>query len=274
MLNEAYNLLENKYLKCLHFVKSDAFYSSFANEKKRHSFQVAGVGNYLIRHIEWLKNKSPEYIELVKTAIFLHDICRFDEIEKRFLHEKAYDHGIEGGNFLRQTSLFNDIRIWLPIKHHGHIIEDLYEDNEYQNINDKNIKKQVELISFIIRDADKIANLHMLANEKNIQHLFLGKSEDEYIAKKDGIISDITRKEAFESKTISRQSNPSFADLCVTYLSWYTDINYQASINYCTKLGVTTKLINFFEKYCIDEDFKKRYIPHFIQYIRNKTYLL
>lgn len=274
MLNEAYNLLENKYLKCFHFVKSDAFYSSFANEKKRHSFQVAGAGNYLVRHIEWLKNKSPEYIELVKTAIFLHDICRFDEIEKRFLHEKAYDHGIEGCNFLRQTSLFNDIRIWLPIKHHNHIIKDLYDDNEYQCINDKDIKKQVELISFIIRDADKIANLHMLVNEENVQHLFLGKSEKEYISKKDGIISDITRKEAFENKPITRQSNPSFADLCVTYLSWYTDINYLASINYCTKLNVTTKLINFFEKYCIDDDFKKRYPPHFMQYIHDRTYLL
>ena len=135
MLNEAHNLLENKYLKCFHTVKSDAYYASFANEKKRHSLQVLGAGNYLIRHIEWLKNKSPEYIELIKTAVFLHDIGRFDDIESRFLHGKACDHGIEGCNYLRKTELFNDIRICLPIKHHGHVIKDLYDDKEYQSIN-------------------------------------------------------------------------------------------------------------------------------------------
>ena len=37
----------------------------------------------------------------------------------------------------------------------------MYADDEYQNISNKKLQKEVEEICFIIRDADKIANLHI-----------------------------------------------------------------------------------------------------------------
>ena len=71
MLTKAYDLLEKQYQKCLNIVQSDAFFTAYADEKKRHSLQVAGAGNYLIKHINWLQNKPADFIELVKTAVLL-----------------------------------------------------------------------------------------------------------------------------------------------------------------------------------------------------------
>ena len=273
VLKEAYDLLEQKYSHCCDLVKNDEFFTLYADEKKRHSLQVMGAGNYIIRRVQWLKNKPESYIEMVKTAVFLHDVCRFEEIEYLFAGKKNYDHGVEAGNLLQTIPLFNDIRIWLPIKHHGHLIEELYADEVYQNIRDKELQKQVELICFIIRDADKIANMHMMVNEKNILPLFLGKTDETYCPQTDGVVSDIINEEAFAGIKVSRDFRARVADRCISYLSWFTDINYQASVCFCNKLNVIPKLITLFENHCCDEDFKKQYLEYFNNYLKERVYL-
>ena len=134
MLKKAMELLYLQYNQCMEVVKDDVYYRHYAEEKIRHSLQVAGAGNYLLRHIDWLKNKPAEYIEMVKTAILLHDVCRFAEIVKLYHGIEDYDHGIAAYEFLEHTPLFDDIRIRLPIKHHGHLIKELYADVEYQDL--------------------------------------------------------------------------------------------------------------------------------------------
>lgn len=273
MLQAAYDLLYSEYQKCLAAVAAQPFYIGFAREKWRHSLQVMGAGNYIIKRINWLKNKSPQYIDMVKTAIFLHDVCRFAEISLMAVEHKKLDHGIAGCQLLRQTPPFNDIRIWLPIKHHGHLITELYADAEYQNIADKNLQAEVEQIAFIIRDADKIANLHMLTQEKGQWLLFLGKAEKDYQPQADGLISDIIKREAFEGKTVNRDARLTTADRIVGYLSWFTDINYRASLDFCQRLNVIEKLIKIFADHCIDEPFKTQYIDYFTTDLRQRHYL-
>ena len=68
MFNKAIQLLEREYINCNNQVKDNEFYKLFANEKYRHSFQVLGAGNYLIKRINWLKNKDFKYIEMVKNG--------------------------------------------------------------------------------------------------------------------------------------------------------------------------------------------------------------
>ena len=273
MLQAAYRLVYEEYQKCLIAIAEQPFYVGFAREKWRHSLQVMGAGNYLVKRIAWLKDKSPQYIEMVKTAIFLHDVCRFKEITCYAAGNHHLDHGIAGCELLQQTPPFNDIRIWLPIKHHGHLIEALYTDPEYRNIADKNLQAQIEQIAFIIRDADKIANLHMLTQEKNQWFLFLGKAEADYRPQTDGLISEIIRREAFEGKTVNRDSRLTTADRIVGYLSWFTDINYRASVDFCQRLNVIEKLIKIFADHCIDEPFKTQYIDYFKTDLHNRHYL-
>ncbi len=271
MLKEAYDLLEIEYKKCLSSVHNNKDLKAYAEEKHRHSMQVMGAGNYLIKRIEWLSNKSADFIELVKTAVFLHDICRFREITLLFQGSKNFDHGVQGGEFLRTIPLFNDIRIWLPIRHHGHLIESLYEDADYQNIADKILQEEVKQICFIIRDADKIANLHMFASESAQWPLFLGKNT--YEPQVDGRISDIIKQNAFKDITVPRLADASVADRIVSLLSWYTDINYQSAIDFCHVLGVTEKMLQIFAEHCIDDDFKAQYSAYITNFIATHQYL-
>ena len=270
MLEQASILLNWQYQQCKKIVNSDAYYSFYANEKWRHSWQVAGAGNYLISHIEWLHNKPIEYIDLIKTAILLHDVCRFTEIVYKFHKKFNYDHGIGGADLLRNTPLFSDMRIWLPIKHHGHIIEKLYEDDEYLNIDDNNLQQEIKNICFIIRDADKIANLYMLKNEPTMHPLFWEKEKIEL--PQDGTISDIVRQNAFKYTTTPRSKNATVADRIIGMLSWYFDLNYVYSLDFCHKMGITEYLLGMLDKYCIDADFKQRYQEYFLDGIKRLKY--
>ena len=59
------------YVRNFEIVKNSHYHKSFANEKIRHSLQVAGVGNGILRNEEYFKDKSYEFIEISKTAILL-----------------------------------------------------------------------------------------------------------------------------------------------------------------------------------------------------------
>lgn len=271
MLTTSYRLLETEYKRCLQHVKGNKHFTHYAQEKYRHSMQVMGAGNYLVRRIEWLKNKPKEYIEMVKSTILLHDVYRFANIIENFNGRRDFDHSVEGANFLRQIDIFSDIRVWLPIKHHGHLIEELYQDTEYLSIKDKALQQEVEHICFIVRDADKIANLHMLAYEDNMRSLFLGKAQPENI--EDSSISDFVKEDAFKETTIRRDLRTTVADRIASYLSWYMDINYQYSIDFCTKLDVTERLLNMLNEFCSDEQFKRQYLEFFRNYLATHKFL-
>ena len=268
MIEQAMKLLYSQYDTCMDVVKNDKFHSYYAEEKIRHSLQVAGAGNYLVRHIEWLKNKPEEYVDMVRTAVLLHDVCRFSEIADRFRGVRNYDHGVAAYEFLRYTPLFNDIRIRLPIKHHGHLIRDLYADAEYQSL-DSALQQEVERICFVIRDADKIANFNLVTHEPYFLPLFFDL--DRETKDEDFMISDTVRANAFVEDTIPFPIN-TIADRAAAFLSWYMDINYQAAIDYCQKLGVTELMFAMFAKYCKDAEFKAKYAEFVRGYLQKHKF--
>lgn len=271
MLKDAYKLLKEKSDECLCRVSGNDFFTGYAKEKIRHSLQVMGAGNYIIPRIEWLKQKDVTYINMVKSAVLLHDICRFDEIEQKCLYNRRIDHGVAGGEFLQTISEFSDIRIWLPIKHHGHMIEELYKDKDYRSISDKNLQQEIAQICFIIRDADKIANLRMLAYEDNMRYLFFGKKI--VIPAVDGHISAPIREDLNKNMTLPRWDDATPADRMAGYLSWYYDINYQYAIDFCDSLQVTKKLMELFNWLCVDNDFKEPFMKQFTEFLQNHKYL-
>lgn len=271
MLKDAYKLLKEKSDECLKKVAYNEFFEGYTKEKIRHSYQVMGAGNYIIPRIQWLQKKDLAYVDMVKSAVLLHDICRFAEIEERCLHNRQIDHGLAGGEFLRTLPEFSDVRIWLPIKHHGHLIEDLYNDADYKNIPSEETKREVERICFIIRDADKIANLRMLAYEENLRYLFIGKKD--VVPELDGHISNEIREYLEKFETFPRLGKLSVADRMAGFLSWYYDINYQYSIDFCEKLKVTSRLVKLFEQLCVDEDCKQLLLAKFTDFLQHHQFL-
>ena len=251
-------------------VKEDASHRYYAEEKIRHSLQVAGAGNYIIRHVSWLKNKSDDYIEMVKTAVLLHDVCRFPEIAKDAKgYKEKYDHGMAAYEFLNHTSLFDDIRIRLPIKHHGHLIEELYGDEEYQNLDDE-LRQEVKLICFLVRDADKIANFNMIVREPYFWPLFTGVKGE--ITAENMKVSDFVWENAFTDRTIPKNYR-TIADRIASFLSWYVDINYQAALDYCNKSQLLDLMLKIFDRYCSDEEFKRQYSAHIRKFLSEHEFI-
>lgn len=271
MLKYAFDLLKLQYEQCLAVVNGNEYYSKYAKEKWRHSLQVAGAGNYLVKRIEWLQERPQSYREMVKSAVFLHDVCRFAEIEHLYHGIKGYDHGVGAYEFLKHTPLFDDIRIRLPIKHHGHLISELYADEEYRNITDNDLKQEIAKICFIVRDADKIANFNILTLNENYRSLFF--LQKDYMNPQNGHISDIIRTNAGKMSTLPRLADPSSADLIAGYFSWLLDINYQYSLDFCNKLGITDKIIRLFSQICIDKDFVREYTKFVCDHLQRHQFL-
>ena len=269
MLKQAMKLLYLQYEDCMEKVRDDAYYSHYAQEKIRHSLQVAGAGNYLLKHILWFQDKTPEYLEMVRTAVLLHDVCRFSEISKKYQKFGKYDHGAAAYEFLWHTPLFDDIRIRLPIKHHGHLIDALYDDAEYQSLEPK-LQQQIEYICFVIRDADKIANFNMVTHEPYFVPLFLER-QGELLAE-DLMVSEHVKVNAFVETTVPYPLT-TVGDRVAAFISWYMDINYQAAIDYCYKLGLVDLMFAMFDKYCQDTEFKKKYAAFVRDYLAKHQYL-
>ncbi len=269
MLKHAMELLYLQYNQCYDIVKNDAHYSYYANEKIRHSLQVAGAGNYLVRHIEWLRDKPAEYLEMVRTAVLLHDVCRFSEISKSYHGDKGYDHGVAAYELLEHMPQFDDIRIRLPIKHHGHLIEDLYADEEYQNL-PEDLQNEVRLICFVVRDADKIANFKMISYEPYYLPLFMGIYRE--LTAEDLRVSDHVKKSAFVCTTVQKPFC-SVGDWATALLSWYLDINYRASIDFCRKFGIIDIMFQMYEQYCGDADFRQKYVAYVKEHLNAHKFI-
>ena len=116
MLDKAKQLLKQTYQSCLQEIQHIPHFKINADEKYTHSLQVLGAGNYLLKHEKFFTGKSPKFTELVKTALVLHDIARFEEIIVKYKTLQDYDHGVEGAKLLQNIPLYNDILIFFRIE--------------------------------------------------------------------------------------------------------------------------------------------------------------
>lgn len=237
-------ILYQHFQKCLETVSDLEYYRIFADEKYVHSMQVAGVGNYLLKHEFAFKKRTPQQLKNAKLSYFFHDIGRFEEITRMYFEKKnnslpqKHDHGVLGYDILKLITPYNIDEIILPVKHHGHMIEDFYEDAEYQKIDDKNKQEEIKHNIFLARDADKIANFYLLKkmyHNEHYRHLFLGDIPDTNI-------SQASLDDILNLRIVAKKNIQSISDKILSYISWIFDLNYKYSFYYCKKL----KLIEFF----------------------------
>lgn len=254
MLKQARQLLRQGYENCLEKVKDSAYFVSYADEKFIHSQQVLGAGNYILKHEKWFATQNEQFIDMTKAAVLLHDIGRFEQISGQYVNRDAkFDHGPMGALKLAQIPMFSDIRITLPIKHHGHLIEDFYADDEWKALSDENLKKEIEQIIFAIRDADKIANFNLIMYDKKmLMPLFVPYLED--VKDKRQQISDKVLKDFMAHATVKHQYIATQADEMLAYISWIYDINYPSSICFCQKLNLIEMMFDTLLRFHKDND--------------------
>ena len=106
------------------------------------------------------------------------DVGRFEEGTLRYQAEqnKEYiaaassqlNHGDLGYNTLLKNPLYNDPRILAAVKFHGLMMEDVYNAPEWQNFMLLSNKEEINQILFLVRDADKLANLQSIQKEQSL----------------------------------------------------------------------------------------------------------
>lgn len=249
LYQKAKELLYEEYHKNFEIVKESPYHRRYVDEKIRHSLQVSGAGNGILKHESYFQNRSEEFIDIAKTAILLHDIFRFNEVRILFETGNRIDHGAMGAEFLKQFPEFNNVLITLPIKHHGHMIEALYEDEEYQSITDDKLKQDVLHIAFAVRDADKIANWQIVTNEFDfVKKVWLPFPEDN--SEEQGMLPPeswayFSKQEVVPHGVVKTQTN---AGEILSMLCWLFDMNYRYSVYYCNRLNLFAGFFRLLEQ--------------------------
>ena len=235
------------------YVKDDEFCTIYANEKMVHSLQVIGAGNHIVKHEQAFLECSSDMLKCAVSAYALHDIGRFNEIEKIYdarasnNNIEGFDHGALGYEIVSQIPEYKDLRIALAIKHHGNLIEQFYEDEEYLNISNDAIKEEMEKIIFLVRDADKIANFYLLATQYDKHKGAWKLTDDEsYLYGK----INVACVEYIRNKTCTPLDvRKSYADKLLNVLSWIFDINYKTLFIFIKKHNVVDSVIQIIKKH-------------------------
>lgn len=232
------DFLRKRFQQTFELVKNDPFCRNYAEEKIHHSLQVIGAGNYLIKHEKTFQNRNKNFLITARRAYLFHDIGRFAEIEQIFrdrrnnIPETIFDHGEEGSRILSAYSGYNDIRITLPIKHHGHLIADFYNDSAYNRISDEILKEEIRTIIFLVRDADKIANYYLLKHDtKHFAELFYNPDSAPEPLSPDYLTDFLLCKNLDCRRIVSA------SDHVLNLLSWIFDLNFKPAFDFLQETG-------------------------------------
>jgi len=254
MLEKETKILKDKYEETLRLVKGDDFGEAMTKWKLKHSMQVKDVGELLIKSENFEQNWPADKLLNARIAVLLHDIGRFEEsgLLSGGVEHKFIDHSLLGADFLRKIPEYNLPEIIIPIKHHGHMIEELYEDEEYRNL-DAQTQQNVRDIIFLVRDADKLANLRAIIEEDDqSRKLFVEKgTKDKHISKE--VLADFRNK-----KPIKRCKIKTLADRMVNIIAFIFDINYKSSFVFLnTRPHIMQGLLGFLNDSTDDKPLQK-----------------
>lgn len=262
-------ILKKAFLDCMEKVKSEAFYETFAKEKIKHSMQVVGAGNYILKNCELFQNKDPEYLKLGKLVNLFHDIGRFKEIELLYKDPKSeHNHSYYSYEKLKELG-YSDLRLLLPIKQHGHLEDALEKDEEYRSVNEQKLKQEIEELFFLVRDADKIANLHLIKYDNRVfEDLFFAELSGD--AKYAPVSSKVMA--AFEKKVnVASCDRYSFTDRLLQIVCFGFEIHYKPSFDFISKYGLFDNIFEVMRKYNPDKQLQ-RYVEDSFNRFYEKKY--
>lgn len=250
-LKQAFNSAKNK-------LNNDRLYISVIKRKFAHSWRVLQNGRKIIYsgEIPLLVTNKKLRIQ-AKQALLFHDIGRFEETVLAYKNSsldtfgKKYDHGVLGADILSENPPFNDMKIVLAVRHHGHLIEEFYNDKDYKKLSAEE-QKIAETYIKIVRDADKLDLYNLQKTEYSIEKdpFFCSLSEEQKYAP----LSDEVKEQFFNMTTINHKSIKCFADRILGCISWIFDINYKYSLKIIDENEYIDVLLNIMRKYCSNND--------------------
>lgn len=243
-----------------HEISDNKFCTDFAKKKFVHSIRVLNTGQELMQQEPTLQNLPPAIKGFAEKALLFHDVGRFEEICQVYRNEdfnrrdiwfsRKCDHGLLSYQIASNSQEYKDIRITLPLKHHGHMVEDFYADPQYQDISDTSLRREIETILFIVRDADKLANFYISKYEDNLRR------DPFYLCMNDNIRNGAVSAEVmqeFQNRRVIRSTQvKSYADRLIMIISWIFDLNFAYSLQSCVKEGYLSFLLDILKQYNSD----------------------
>lgn len=265
-LNIAKKMLNNEY-KTNYPLATLKHQRDFMNEKIKHSYQVLGAGNFILKHEPCFEKCVPDEFSFLQAIVLLHDVARFSEA-LTFKTKAHFDHGTVGAQMLAQTKEFNTLEATLPVKHHGHLIEKLYEDEEYKKL-PQSKQQTIRRNAFLVRDADKIANFYLIAYSfPKIRNVFFVGNSFPNARSKD--VSKSVLEDFMAHRSINKKEVKNFADHALMITAWIYDINYKSSFTFMERTKIIDKLFAIFSEFWKKEDMKL-FRQHLQKFITEKT---
>lgn len=244
--------LKKHYQKALSELPKDSFYHFSVNHKFRHSIQVLRSGQEIMDNTSELIGSTPEFRVDAERALLFHDIGRFHETVCIY-HDSLkdikvaagcnkYDHGSIGYDILKEIPQYNNLRILLSVKYHGKMMEQVKASDLWQEAEKSPDEKAIKQILYIVRDADKLANLkvHKADNHLKEDSFYKQLSPE---AKKAGISAEVMQQFA-NHQVICFPTIYSYNDRVMMVLSWLFDFNFQYTREQFLNAGYADYLLN------------------------------
>ncbi len=275
LLQRDREFLHAAFQKCYDLVKDSDFHRRFAEEKIRHSLQVFGAGNYIIKNEPSLNHRDEGFLKKARQAVLLHDVGRFAEIlnlyrhpEKRQSDPLLFDHGLLGAEILEKNRFYQSPSIVLSVRHHGHLAEEFYHDPDYRAIIDSQERQETEEIWKLVRDADKIANLYLIVREYRFLHdlFFSGLSSEE----KSAPISPEIWQDFMDCRIIDWKKIRSLKDRILQIIAFNFELYFPASDRFMERLQINRRLLQIFSGYEKDKKILEKVSQCLYDYIESK----
>lgn len=191
--------------------------------KINHSLRVSKI----CKKIAISLNLNDELIELAAFIGLVHDIGRFTQWENYHTYNdlKSVDHAMIGIKILFDNNLIK--KFIVDNKYYDIILNAIKCHNEY--ILDCGLDENSLIMSKMLRDADKIDILYMIANgEIKIEKPSLDITQE--------VISEFLQKKCINNKYLNTESDKILLRFALVF-----DLNYSFSLNYvlnndCLKL--------------------------------------
>ena len=229
--------LKQYYTAAARQVPDDSPCKQTLDHKFRHSLEVLRQGNAILAHTPELLERGETFRNLAQKALLFHDVGRFEENVRIFNARRngteitamsdTYDHGVIGYELMQDRPPYNDMRILFAIRWHGKNMEEIYASAMYRQIKDSPLYGDIMRILFLVRDADKLANLYAAKEQDRLRRdLFYTQLPDTIL---NAPLSAEVKAQFANGKTVLSSTLHSFADRILQLLSWIYDFNYPAT---------------------------------------------
>ena len=246
-----------KYLRqAITRIPDDSFFKQSAYHKFKHSIAVLNIGRRIMLNTPELKSQSQTFMHFAQIALLFHDVGRFEEAIKRYhtpdLIAKAevinqYDHCLIGYEILKNNIDYNDIRILLAVRYHGKMMSEVKSSPLWHIAENSPLGEDAKKILYLVRDADKLANLKQTKNNEHLKKdLFFKLLSKEALSSG---LSPVVKQQFFAKQTILSETVYSFADRILMVLSWIFDLNYQKTKQIFKQNDYGAYLINLLAQY-------------------------